>query len=93
MSEFLEFLQDVPVVGILRDIPQGSESLCAETAAKCGLKAIEVTMNTNSAAEIISALKSAAKPFGIRVGAGTVRNMRDLENAISAGAEFIVSPQ
>ncbi|WP_288786619.1 bifunctional 4-hydroxy-2-oxoglutarate aldolase/2-dehydro-3-deoxy-phosphogluconate aldolase [uncultured Fibrobacter sp.] len=92
MSEFLEFLQDVPVVGILRDIPQGSESLCAETAAKCGLKAIEVTMNTNSAAEIISALKSAAKPFGIRVGAGTVRNMRDLENAISAGAEFIVSP-
>ena len=92
MSEFLEFLQDVPVVGILRDIPQGSESLCAETAAKCGLKAIEVTMNTNSAAEIISALKSAAKPFGIRVGAGTVRNMRDLEAALDAGAEFIVSP-
>lgn len=92
MSEFLDFLQDVPVVGILRDIPQGSETLCAQTAAKCGLKAIEVTMNTNSATEIISALKSVAKPFGIRVGAGTVRNIRDLESALSAGAEFIVSP-
>ncbi len=90
--EFLESLKDMPVIGILRDIPRGSEELCAKTAAKCGLKAIEVTMNTDGAAEIISALKDACRPYGITVGAGTVRHDSDLERALNAGANFIVTP-
>jgi 2-dehydro-3-deoxyphosphogluconate aldolase/(4S)-4-hydroxy-2-oxoglutarate aldolase len=88
----LEFLKPMPVVGILRDIPKGTEEACAKTAAKCGLKAIEVTMNTASATEIIASLKAAAKPLGITVGAGTVRHGSDLEKALAAGAEFIVTP-
>lgn len=92
MNEFLRFLEDVPVVGILRDIPEGAEKDCAETAARCGLKSIEVTMNTPAATKIISQLRLASKPFGIRVGAGTVRTERDLDLALDAGAEFIVSP-
>jgi 2-dehydro-3-deoxyphosphogluconate aldolase/(4S)-4-hydroxy-2-oxoglutarate aldolase len=82
----------MPVVGILRDIPKGTEEACAKTAAKCGLKAIEVTMNTEGATEIIASLKAAAKPLGISVGAGTVRHGSDLEKALAAGAEFIVTP-
>ncbi len=70
---FLTFLQDVPVVGILRDIPEGAEEACAKVSAECGLKAIEVTMNTSAAASIIEKLKIAARPFGISVGAGTHR--------------------
>jgi 2-dehydro-3-deoxyphosphogluconate aldolase/(4S)-4-hydroxy-2-oxoglutarate aldolase len=89
---FLEFLQPMPVVGILRDIPQGAEEACVNASAKCGLKAIEVTMNTAAATEIITKLKSIAKPLGIKVGAGTVRHGSDVEKAISAGAEFIVTP-
>lgn len=92
MNEFLKFLEDVPVVGILRDIPEGAEKDCAETAARYGLKAVEVTMNTPAATEIISRLRQASNPFGIRVGAGTVRTGRDLDLALDAGAEFIVSP-
>lgn len=92
MNSFLSFLQDVPVVGILRDIPEGEEEACAKTAAKCGLKAIEVTMNTDAATSIISKLKRMANPLGIRVGAGTVRNLKDFDKALAAGAEFIVSP-
>lgn len=88
----LEILKDMPVIGILRDIPRGAEEACAKTAADCGLKAIEVTMNTEAATEIIKDLKTAAKPFGISVGAGTVRHGQDLEKAIAAGAEFIVTP-
>ena len=61
----------MPVVGILRDIPQGAEEACVNASAKCGLKAIEVTMNTAAATEIIAKLKSIAKPLGIKVGAGT----------------------
>lgn len=90
--DLLEFLKPVPVVGILRDIPQGAEEQCIKTAATCGLKAIEVTMNTQGATDIIAALKEAAAPFGIAVGAGTVRHSSDLDKAIAAGAEFIVTP-
>jgi 2-dehydro-3-deoxyphosphogluconate aldolase/(4S)-4-hydroxy-2-oxoglutarate aldolase len=90
--ELLEFLKPMPVVGILRDIPQGAEAACVKVAAKCGLKAIEVTMNTAAAEEIIAAIKAEAKPHGIAVGAGTVRHGHDLEKAIGAGAEFIVTP-
>lgn len=90
--EFLESIKDMPVIGILRDIPRGSEELCAKTAAKCGLKAIEVTMNTEGAAEIITSLKAACKPYDITVGAGTVRHDKDLERALLAGAAFIVTP-
>lgn len=90
--DLLDFLKDMPVIGILRDIPRGSEELCAKTAASSGLKAIEVTMNTDSAAEIITALKDACKPYGITVGAGTVRHDKDLEKALLAGASFIVTP-
>ena len=90
--ELLEFLKPMPVVGILRDIPQGAEEACVNTAVKCGLKALEVTMNTKDAEVIIAAIKAAAKPLGIAVGAGTVRHGHDLEKAIGAGAEFIVTP-
>ena len=90
--DLLEFLKPMPVVGILRDIPQGAEEACVKTAADCGLKAIEVTMNTAAATEIIAKLKACAKPFGISVGAGTVRHGSDLEKALAAGAEFIVTP-
>lgn len=92
MNKLLSSLQDMPVVGILRDIPEGAEESCAKTTAKCGLKAIEVTMNTDAAASIIARLKRFAKPLGIQVGAGTVRNLKDLDKALAAGAEFIVSP-
>lgn len=88
----LEFLKDMPVIGILRDIPRGEEEACIATAAACGLKAIEVTMNTENAADIIKDLKTAARPFGITVGAGTVRTGGDLEHALNMGAEFIVTP-
>ena len=90
--DLLEFLKPMPVVGILRDIPKGAEEACAKTAANCGLKAIEVTMNTEGATDIIAKLKACAKPYGITVGAGTVRHGSDLEKALAAGAEFIVTP-
>ena len=90
--EFLEFLRDMPVVGILRDIPRGAEEACVKTAAACGLKAIEVTMNTDNAIEIMANLKQIARPYDIKVGAGTVRHFAEYQKAVIAGAQFIVTP-
>jgi 2-dehydro-3-deoxyphosphogluconate aldolase/(4S)-4-hydroxy-2-oxoglutarate aldolase len=55
-----------------------------------GLKVLEVTLRTPAALEAIS-IMSAAAPEAV-VGAGTVLNPRDLDNAVAVGAKFIVSP-
>ncbi|MCF0216642.1 MAG: bifunctional 4-hydroxy-2-oxoglutarate aldolase/2-dehydro-3-deoxy-phosphogluconate aldolase [Fibrobacteraceae bacterium] len=88
----LEFLSDKPVVGILRDVPLKDANQVVQVSAACGLKAIEVTMNTAEATDIIKAMKAAAEPYGIAVGAGTVRHSKDLDQALAAGAQFIVTP-
>lgn len=54
-----------------------------------GLPALEVTLRTPQALDAIRAMKQVE---GAIVGAGTVTNQADLEAALEAGSEFIVSP-
>jgi 2-dehydro-3-deoxyphosphogluconate aldolase/(4S)-4-hydroxy-2-oxoglutarate aldolase len=54
-----------------------------------GLPALEVTLRTPCALDVIRAMKQVP---GAVVGAGTVLNPADLDKALAAGAEFIVSP-
>ena len=54
-----------------------------------GLRALEVTMRTPVALEVI---REMAKVPGAVVGAGTVLNPAQLDAALAAGAQFIVSP-
>jgi len=54
-----------------------------------GLPALEVTLRTPAALDVIRAMKQVP---GAVVGAGTVLSPRDLDAALAAGAEFIVSP-
>lgn len=91
--DLLGFLKPMPVIGILRDIPRGAEEACIKTALSCGLRAIEVTMNTDGAVEILRNLKTLAKPYDdLKVGAGTVRHISEYQKAVYAGAAFIVTP-
>ncbi|RGP39888.1 2-dehydro-3-deoxy-phosphogluconate aldolase [Altererythrobacter insulae] len=61
----------------------------AEALVAGGLRALEVTLRTPAALEAIKAMKEIP---GAIVGAGTVTNPDELEDAMEAGAEFIVSP-
>jgi 2-dehydro-3-deoxyphosphogluconate aldolase/(4S)-4-hydroxy-2-oxoglutarate aldolase len=61
----------------------------AEALVAGGLPALEVTLRTPCAIEAIKAMRQVP---GAVVGAGTVLNPVDLDKAIDAGAEFIVSP-
>jgi 2-dehydro-3-deoxyphosphogluconate aldolase / (4S)-4-hydroxy-2-oxoglutarate aldolase len=54
-----------------------------------GLPALEVTMRTPAALEV---MREMARVPGAVVGAGTVLNPRMLDDALKAGARFIVSP-
>ncbi len=61
----------------------------AEALVAGGLPALEVTLRTPCALEVITAMKSVP---GAVVGAGTVLNPKDMQKALDAGAEFLVSP-
>ena len=70
--------------------PDCIESL-TETVVGAGLEAIEITMNTKGAADLIDSMVRCAKGR-ITVGAGTVLDKNSLREALDAGASFIVSP-
>ena len=62
----------------------------AQALVDGGLKVLEITLRTPVALEAIRRIK-AEVPNAI-VGAGTIINIQTLEQALEAGAEFIVSP-
>ncbi len=77
----------IPVIKITD--PDLSEPL-ADALITGGLSVAEVTFRTDCAAEAISRMKS-SRP-GMYVGAGTVLSTSQVDEAVAAGADFIVSP-
>ncbi len=61
----------------------------AEALVRGGLPVLEVTMRTPAALDAIRAMKAVE---GAIVGAGTVLNRGQLDAALEAGSEFVVSP-
>jgi 2-dehydro-3-deoxyphosphogluconate aldolase/(4S)-4-hydroxy-2-oxoglutarate aldolase len=86
-----EAFDQMPIVGILRGI--SSEALDAILPAylEAGLTTLEITMNTAGFSEMMTA---ATAQYGeqLNIGAGTVCTETDLEVALQAGAQFIVTP-
>ena len=82
-------MRSVPVIPVLviEDVAQARP--IAEALVAGGLTALEVTLRTPAALEVI---REMAQVEGAVVGAGTVLNPGDLDSALAAGAEFIVSP-
>lgn len=80
-----------PLVGIIRNLPVDAVIAMLPVYRESGLTTIEITMNTPDAEAMIRlALDDHAD--GLNVGAGTVCTTRDLDKAIAAGAQFIVTP-
>ncbi len=62
----------------------------AATLAEAGLRFVEVTLRTP---ESLAALRAmAAADTGAVIGAGSIRKPQDIDDAIAAGAKFLVSP-
>lgn len=90
MNEILEKLGQygiVPVV-VLND-SKDAEPL-ADTLCEGGLACAEVTFRTEAAAESIKIMSE--KHPEMLVGAGTVLTVEQVDEAVAAGAKFIVSP-
>ena len=86
-----ELFQKAPIVGIVRNVSLEDVKYILPIFREAGLTTIEITMNTPGAEGIIRyALENESD--GLNIGAGTVCTKDDLELALDAGAQFIVTP-
>lgn len=84
-----EVMELAPVIPVLVVEDAAHARPIAEALVAGGLRALEVTLRTPAALDVI---REMAKVEGAVVGAGTVLDPDQLEQAVDAGARFIVSP-
>jgi 2-dehydro-3-deoxyphosphogluconate aldolase/(4S)-4-hydroxy-2-oxoglutarate aldolase len=84
-----DIMRSAPVIPVIVIDDVAHAAPLAEALVAGGLNVLEVTLRTPAALEAIAEMKSVP---GAIVGAGTVTNPRQLDEALAAGAEFVVSP-
>lgn len=89
MSGIEQIMRLAPVIPVLVIEDVAHAVPIAEALVAGGLPVLEVTLRTAAAIDVIKAMKQVK---GAVVGAGTVLNPRELDAALAAGSEFIVSP-
>lgn len=91
MAMKVEKFEQLPIMGILRGGDYDVIAPLVETVVGAGLETLEIAMNTPNAAAMIRRVREVA---GTRlvVGAGTVMDLALLDEALEAGARFIVMP-
>jgi len=89
-AKLLALLGSQAVIPVLKISDVKHAVPLARALARGGLKVIEVTLRTEAALEAIRAA-SADVPEA-KVGAGTILNARQFDEAAKAGSRFIVSP-
>ena len=82
-------MRTAPVIPVLVIDEIAHAAPIAEALVAGGLCVLEVTLRTPVALDVIAAMSKVA---GAIVGAGTILNTADLDAAMNAGAQFIVSP-
>jgi 2-dehydro-3-deoxyphosphogluconate aldolase/(4S)-4-hydroxy-2-oxoglutarate aldolase len=89
MTPIERIMRLAPVIPVLVIEDVAHAVPVAEALVRGGLPVLEVTLRTAAALDVIRAMKTVP---GAMVGAGTVLNEYALDDALSAGSEFIVSP-
>ena len=84
-----DIMQTAPVIPVIVVDEVEQAVPLARALVAGGLRVLEVTLRTPAALDSIKAMKEVE---GAIVGAGTVTNPQELDAAINAGSEFIVSP-
>lgn len=83
-------LADAPVVPVLVVEDVAHAAPLADALAEGGLAAVEVTLRTANALDVMREMKSAQPD--LFVGAGTVTTPAHVDACLSVGADFLVSP-
>lgn len=88
MDRKIEKIGLIPVITITN--PEKDAEQIANILIDCNIPIAEVTYRTDRASDSIKIMKRFKKD--LIVGAGTVLNIEQLDEAVNAGADFIVSP-
>ena len=89
-DKLIALLKGQPVIPVLKIDDASNAVPLARALARGGLPVIEITMRTPGALEAIR--RAAAEVPEAVVGAGTILNAAQFEQAAKAGSKFIVSP-
>jgi 2-dehydro-3-deoxyphosphogluconate aldolase/(4S)-4-hydroxy-2-oxoglutarate aldolase len=89
VSPIEAIMRTAPVIPVLVVDDAAIARPLAEALVAGGLTVLEVTLRTPAALDVIRAMKQVP---GATVGAGTVLDKRQLDAALGAGAEFVISP-
>ncbi|MEL7690564.1 bifunctional 4-hydroxy-2-oxoglutarate aldolase/2-dehydro-3-deoxy-phosphogluconate aldolase [Citromicrobium bathyomarinum] len=89
MKPIEQLMRTAPVIPVLVIDDVNDAVPMAEALVAGGLRVLEVTLRTPAALDAIRAMRGVE---GAIVGAGTVTNQDQLQAAIDAGSQFIVSP-
>ena len=93
MVNVLEQLKDNYIFAVIRGVSAEDTVEISKYSILGGVKNIEVTYTTPDASEAILELKKIySNNTEIVIGAGTIMNVELAKEAISSGAEFLVSP-
>ena len=84
-------LERIGLIAIVRTDAAVDMTRVAQALAEGGVRAMEITLNTPGALAAIAAVRREMEGT-LRVGAGTILGPEDAQDAIEAGAEFIVTP-
>ncbi|MDR1986440.1 MAG: bifunctional 4-hydroxy-2-oxoglutarate aldolase/2-dehydro-3-deoxy-phosphogluconate aldolase [Treponema sp.] len=90
MHTVLEALGNIGIVPVIKIDDEAQAAALAQALIAGGIPCAEVTFRTTQAEEAIRRIRAAAP--GMLVGAGTVLSTAQVDKAVSAGAQFIVSP-
>ena len=89
MHDIATLMKTAPVIPVIVIDDVADAAPLASALVAGGLPVLEVTLRTPAALDAIAATK---RVVGAIVGAGTVTNPHELDQALAAGSEFIVSP-
>ncbi|TPW32505.1 2-dehydro-3-deoxy-phosphogluconate aldolase [Martelella alba] len=89
-QSLLSVLTAQPVVPVLIVEEVAHAVPLARALVEGGLKALEITLRTPAALDVIKAMSEEIE--GAVIGAGTILSAKDYEAAVKAGSKFIVSP-
>ena len=90
MNQILDKIKKTGIIPVVVIDDKKDAAPLADALCKGGLPCAEVTFRTEAAADAIRLMKNTHPEM--LVGAGTVLTIHQVDEAIAAGAEFIVSP-
>ncbi|MEM5516543.1 bifunctional 4-hydroxy-2-oxoglutarate aldolase/2-dehydro-3-deoxy-phosphogluconate aldolase [Henriciella sp. AS95] len=90
MTAFRAAIEAAPIVPVLTVHEAAHAEPLAEALIKGGMTSVEITLRTPAALEVIRRMSEAQKD--LLVGAGTIISEGDVDAALKAGSDFLVTP-